>query len=245
MKQNIVYGIHSVLKLLQHKANITSELLLQQNRNDQKMQELLAIAKNKGITLRFAKVEELDQLTNKANHQGIVAIVRESASQTHNLDNLLASLNKPPLLLILDGVQDPHNLGACMRTANAFGVDAVIAPKDSAVGLTDVVRKVACGAAEITPFFQVTNLVTTMKELKEQNIWFYGADLTATESIYDTKFSGGVGLVMGAEEKGMRRLTRENCDFLFKIPMVGAIESLNVSVATGVCLAEIMRQNII
>ena len=147
-----------------------------------------------------------------------------------------------PLLLILDGVQDPHNLGACLRTADAAGVSAVIAPRDRAVGLTPTVRKVACGAAEAIPFIQVTNIARTLRELKDRGIWLVGADGAAEMDIFSAGLRGPLGLVMGAEGEGLRRLTREHCDFLVRIPMAGTLESLNVSVATGICLFEAVRQ---
>ncbi len=158
------------------------------------------------------------------------------------LETFLNSLNHPPFLLILDTVQDPHNLGACLRTANAAGVDALIIPKDKSVGLTDTVKRVACGAAEITPVFSITNLARTLEILKKRGIWLYGTSDRAHESLYDQKFSGPIALVMGNEGYGLRRLTQDLCDFHFKIPMHGTVECLNVSVATGVCLFEILRQ---
>lgn len=158
------------------------------------------------------------------------------------LENFLNTLNHAPFLLILDTVQDPHNLGACLRTANAAAVDALIIPKDKSVGLTDTVKRVACGAAEVTPVFSVTNLARTLEMLKKQGIWLYGTSDNAKESVYDQKFSGAIALIMGNEGSGLRRLTQELCDFHFKIPMHGTVECLNVSVATGICLFEIVRQ---
>ncbi len=158
------------------------------------------------------------------------------------IENFLNALDETPLLLILDTVQDPHNLGACLRSANAAGVHAVIIPKDKSVGITDVVRKVACGAAEVTPVFQVTNLARTIDMLKERGIWIYGTSDDAVSTIYQQNLQGPAALVMGNEGFGMRRLTRDLCDFLFKIPMYGTVECLNVSVATGVCLFELVRQ---
>lgn len=159
-----------------------------------------------------------------------------------DLFDILDSLKEPPFLLILDGVQDPHNLGACLRSADAAGVHAVIAPKDRAVSLTDTVRKIACGAAEHVPFVTVTNLARTLKELKEAGLWLVGTADGAEQSLYDIDLTGPLALVMGAEGKGLRRLTREHCDFLVHIPMAGSVECLNVSVATGVCLFEAVRQ---
>ena len=158
------------------------------------------------------------------------------------LFKILDNLNEPPFLLILDGVQDPHNLGACLRTADAAGVHAVIAPKDRAVSITDTVVQIASGAAENVPFIQVTNIARIMEELKEKGIWFVGTSDQAKESIYQIDLKGGLCIVLGAEGKGMRRLTSENCDFLSYIPMQGTVECLNVSVACGVCLFEAVRQ---
>jgi 23S rRNA (guanosine2251-2'-O)-methyltransferase len=160
------------------------------------------------------------------------------------IENFLDSVNTTPFLLILDTVQDPHNLGACLRSANAAGVHAVIIPKDKSVGITDTVKRVACGAAEITPVFQVTNLARTLEMLKQRGIWLYGTADDAKDTIYQQDFHGPVALVMGNEGFGLRRLTRDLCDFLFKIPMHGTVECLNVSVATGVCLFEVVRQKI-
>jgi 23S rRNA (guanosine2251-2'-O)-methyltransferase len=158
---------------------------------------------------------------------------------------VLDALSGPALLLVLDGVQDPHNLGACLRVADAFGVHAVIAPKDRAVGITAVVSKVATGAAETVPYIAVTNLARTLRELKERNIWLYGADETATASLWDVRLNGALAWVLGAEGEGMRRLTREHCDELVRIPMTGSVQSLNVSVAAGVCLGETARQRVL
>jgi 23S rRNA (guanosine2251-2'-O)-methyltransferase len=160
----------------------------------------------------------------------------------HDLHDIVESVSGDALLLVLDGVQDPHNLGACLRVADAFGVHAVIAPKDRAVGMTPVVAKVASGAAEAVPYITVTNLARTMRELKEIGIWIVGADEGASAGLYTTKLRGPLAWVFGAEGEGMRRLTREHCDELVRIPMIGTVESLNVSVASGVCLSETIRQ---
>jgi 23S rRNA (guanosine2251-2'-O)-methyltransferase len=245
VKANYIYGIHTVEALLSSKSPNVSEILIQQNRQDQKIQKIITFANNNGIAIQPIAKHKIDELLPNCNHQGVVAIVKSLIIyEEQDLPDLLTNLNKPPLVLILDGIQDPHNLGACLRTANAAGVDVVIAPKDNSVGLTPVVHKTACGAAEITPFIQVVNLSRTMKLLKDQGIWLYGTDAVAEKTIYETNLKGAVALVLGAEEKGMRRLTRENCDALMSIPMHGNIPSLNVSVATGICLFEIVRQNI-
>jgi 23S rRNA (guanosine2251-2'-O)-methyltransferase len=180
-------------------------------------------------------------MTGHARHQGIAARV-EAAAPAQDLDDILAGLSEPALLLILDGITDPHNLGACLRVADAMGAHAVIAPKDRAAGMTPVVEKVASGAAETVPFVAVTNLARTMRELKEREIWLIGADQGAASDLYSVKLEGPLAWVLGAEGEGMRRLTRENCDELARIPMLGAVESLNVSVSAGICLAETRRQ---
>ena len=172
----------------------------------------------------------------------LVRLIPHLRAEVLDLMALIESLDHPPFLLILDGVQDPHNLGACLRSADAAGVDAVIVPKDKAVGLTPVVRKVACGAAESVLFYQVTNLARTMRELQQAGVWLVGAAGEAESDVYDVDLKGALGLVLGAEEGGLRRLTREHCDNLIKIPMLGTVESLNVSVAAGICMFEALRQ---
>ncbi len=237
-----VYGIHAVDALLQRQPNRIEELWLQQGRNDQRMQDIQQHAKQLGIRCRTVPREELDEQA-EGNHQGVMAKTKPAQTlRDRDLKELLDATEHQPLLLILDGVTDPHNLGACLRTADAAGVDAVIAPKDNSAPLNGTVRKVACGAAEVIPYIQVTNLARTMKHIQERGIWITGTAGEAEQSVYDADLKGAVALVMGAEGKGMRRLTRENCDFLVKLPMAGSVSSLNVSVATGVCLFEIVRQ---
>jgi len=180
-------------------------------------------------------------MTGHARHQGVAARV-EAAAPARDLDTVLEGLEEPPLLLILDGVTDPHNLGACLRVADALGVHALIVPKDRAVGITPTVEKVASGAADTVPFIAVTNLVRTMRELKERRVWLIGADQDAGRDLYSVRLEGPLAWVVGAEGVGMRRLTRENCDELARIPMRGTVESLNVSVSAGICLAETRRQ---
>jgi 23S rRNA (guanosine2251-2'-O)-methyltransferase len=185
--------------------------------------------------------KRLDGMTGNARHQGVAARVELAQLPVH-IDDVLDTLTEPALLLILDGVTDPHNLGACLRVADAMGVHAVIAPKDRAVGLNATVSKVASGAAETVPYIAVTNLARTMRELKEREIRLIGSDVKAEQDLYSAKFRGALAWVLGAEGEGMRRLTRENCDELVRIPMLGAVESLNVSVSAGICLAETRRQ---
>ncbi len=238
-----VYGLHAVRALLQQaEAQITRACALD-GRHDPKLQELIAQIEARGVRLERLPRRELDRLLPAARHQGILLEVRavEVAGESQ-LEDFLTELAGPALLLVLDGVQDPHNLGACLRTADAAGVQAVILPKDRSVGLTPVVRKVACGAAETLPLFSVTNLARTLRTLQAAGVWIYGAAGEAEQSLYDVDFTGSVALVLGAEGSGLRRLTREHCDGLVRIPMTGTVESLNVSVATGVMLFEVVRQ---
>lgn len=240
-----IFGLHAVQALLQKQPERIIRLCVAEERHDKKIASLLKLAKQYGILIVPASKQELDRMTQDANHQGVVAFCEKTRIYTENdLKNLLESLSTPPFLLILDGVQDPHNLGACLRSADAAGVHAIIAPKDKAVGLTSVVSKVASGAAENVPFIQVTNLVRTLEELKTLGIWLYGAAAEAQQMLYQTDLSGPVALILGAEGAGLRRLTREHCDVLVKIPMQGSVSSLNVSVATGIFLFEVVRQRL-
>jgi 23S rRNA (guanosine2251-2'-O)-methyltransferase len=238
-----VFGIHTIAALLKKNTNHISVLYLQQERQDQRLQQIIDLAKLNHVNTKVLPRGELDKLLPNVNHQGVIARCQtEIHFVEDDIATILADLKDPPFLLILDGVQDPHNLGACLRSANAAGVHMVIAPKDRSVGMTPAVRKVACGAAEVTPFVQVTNLARTLEFLKEQGIWLYGAAGESSNSLYQAKLTGPIGLVLGAEEKGLRRLTREICDDLLFIPMFGSVSSLNVSVATGVFLFEAVRQ---
>lgn len=189
--------------------------------------------------------DQLDGAADGANHQGVLAWVHSPAARNQNdLAGILEAAEGPPFLLVLDGVQDPHNLGACLRTADAAGVHALIAPKDNAVGLTPVACKVASGAARTVPYVQVTNLARAIDALKEQGVWFIGAAGQSGAGLFETDLTGPLALVLGSEGKGMRRLTRERCDLLVRLPMLGTIESLNVSVAAGICLYEALRQRL-
>ncbi len=238
-----VAGIHSVRTALKFGPGGVTELWLERSRRDQRLHELAELAKAAGVAVRQVARDELDRGAQGTNHQGALAWVRTPAARGDgDLADILAAIDGPPFVLILDGVQDPHNLGACLRSADGAGVHCVIAPKDNAVGLTPVVAKVASGAAETLPYIQVTNLARTMDLLKDQGIWLYGAAGEADTSLYATDLKGPLGLVMGNEGKGLRRLTRERCDGLIRLPMRGHVESLNVSVATGVCLYEALRQ---
>lgn len=238
-----IFGIHAVESLLQRDPERILRICAHQDRQDKKIEAIVQAAKKAGIRVELVKRQELDHLTHDGNHQGILAYCRPAKMLTEaDLKSLLVKLQTPPLLLILDGVQDPHNLGACFRSADAAGAHAIIAPRDKSVGITPTVTKVACGAAEAVPFVQVTNLARAIEHLKELGIWIYGAAGEAEQTLYQVDFKGPTGIVMGAEGEGLRRLTRELCDGLIKIPMFGSVSSLNVSVATGVCLFEVVRQ---
>jgi len=241
----MVAGLHSVRTALKHGPDSILEIWVEGARKqDRRVRELIGLARESRIPLNYVSREQLDQITDGSNHQGVAArTLAPGARDEQDLQALLLQLDRPPLLLILDGVQDPHNLGACLRSADATGVDAVIAPKDRSVGLTPTACKVASGAAESVPFIQVTNLVRTLKQLQsEHRVWLVGTAGEAEQSLFGADLTGPLGLVMGGEEKGMRRLTRECCDLLVRLPMAGAVESLNVSVATGVALYEALRQ---
>lgn len=238
---NRVWGIHVVERILQDSPE--QVVLLKVAKDNKRVKGLLELAKDLGATTEVVDVAELDQLCGGGNHQGVVLQVIQAVLPT-SLEEIVEQQEGRGFYLLLDGVQDPHNLGACLRSANVAGATAVIIPKDRAVGLTPVVRKVACGAAEITPLITVTNLVRSMKWLQEQGVWIYGASEHASDSLYDLELTGSIGMVLGSEGKGMRRLTEESCDGLFAIPTVGEIKTLNVSVATGVCLFEVVRQRL-
>lgn len=239
-----IYGIHAVQSFLANAPERVVEVFIAKGRDDERLQPLLNTLREFGIGVQFVRAQTLDQKANGGVHQGIIAnILPAKELNEGDLDDLLARKSQS-LLLILDGVTDPHNLGACLRTADAAGVDAVIVPKDKSAQLNAIVRKVACGAAETVPLIRVTNLARTMRELQEKNVWIVGTAGEATESLYQVRLDGAIALVMGAEGEGMRRLTREHCDQLVSIPMAGSVSSLNVSVATGVCLFEIARQRL-
>lgn len=243
MKREIIFGLHAVQSLLKSAPERVLELLVLQGRQDQRMQQVLASAKTQGITVSEKPRKTLDGMA-EGNHQGVVAIAKPGKAHTEAyLFELIEGLGDvPPFLLVLDGVTDPHNLGACLRTADAAGVHALIVPKDNSAGLTETARKVACGAADTVPLIPVTNLSRTLKTLQEKGVWIVGTAGEVELNIYQAPLTGPLALVMGAEGKGMRRLTREHCDHLAFIPMAGGVSSLNVSVATGVALFEAVRQ---
>ncbi len=242
MAEQLIYGFHAVTSRLRQDAESVRELIAEEGRHGPRMRDLLSAAAARGLRVMFVSKARLDAMVD-GRHQGVVARVA-TLRRRHSIESLLEGLSEPPLLLVLDGIQDPHNLGACLRVADAFGVHAVIAPKDRAVGITPTVSKVASGAAEAMPFISVTNLARTLRELKEQGIWVAGAAGEEETDLYSAKLSGPLAWVLGAEGEGLRRLTRETCDELIRIPMLGTVESLNVSVAAGVCLSETRRRRL-
>jgi len=240
---HLIFGMHAVAAALQHEPDSIKAVWMEHARRDKRAQQISALVQQHAIPLQRVERDELDQMAAGGQHQGIVAEAQlQPALDDAGLKILLAGLDVPPFLLILDGVQDPHNLGACLRTADAAGIHAVIAPRDKACGLTSAVRKVASGAAETVPFVQVTNLARTLKTLQQAGIWIIGTDLETSTSLFDTDLTGPLALVLGAEGKGLRRLTREACDSLVKLPMLGSVQSLNVSVSAGICCYEALRQ---
>ncbi|WP_119153978.1 23S rRNA (guanosine(2251)-2'-O)-methyltransferase RlmB [Caldimonas tepidiphila] len=241
MSAKILFGFHAVTVRLKTAPQSITEIHYDATRRDQRMRQFLARAEEAGAKLVESDDERLHKLCGTHRHQGVVARA-QPVPQAHSLDDLLDSVEGPPLLLVLDGVTDPHNLGACLRVADGAGAHAVIAPKDHAVGINATVAKVASGAAETVPYFMVTNLARTLKELKERDIWVVGTSDDAPATLYEADLKRGVALVLGAEGTGMRQLTRKTCDELVSLPMAGAVESLNVSVASGICLYEAVRQ---
>ena len=238
----IIYGIHSVRILLDVSPQSVLNLYVQVNRKDQRLQSLIKKAEKLGISIIRVSYHKLDALAGE-KHQGIVVECRYFDSfNEKSLIDILKNRKSPALLLILDGVKDPHNLGASLRSADAFGVQMVIAPKDRAVEITPTVRKVACGAAQTIPFIRVTNLYRTLLNLQREGIWIVGTAAEAALPIQKVDLTGDIAIVLGSEGKGMRRLTMERCDFLAKIPLDGIVESLNISVACGICLYEAKRQ---
>lgn len=238
----IIYGIHAVQALLENAPQRFQEVFILKGRDDKRLMPLIKALEAQGVVIQVANRQWLDEKAEGAVHQGIIARVKPGRQyQENDLPDLLAE-HERPFLLILDGVTDPHNLGACLRSADAAGVHAIIVPKDRSAQLNATAKKVACGAAENVPLIRVTNLARTLRLLQEANVWIVGTAGEATHTLFERKFNGPVALVMGAEGEGMRRLTREHCDELISIPMAGTVSSLNVSVATGVCLFEIVRQ---
>jgi 23S rRNA (guanosine2251-2'-O)-methyltransferase len=237
----VLFGFHAVGVRLKTAPQSIIEIYYESTRRDARMRQFLERANEAGARLIEADNLRLAKLCGSHGHQGVAARV-EPVAQIHSLDDLLDAVTGPPLLLVLDGITDPHNLGACLRVADGAGAHAVIAPKDHAAGINATVAKVASGAAETMPYFMVTNLARTLGELKERSIWVTGTSDDAPKTVFQVEFTGPTAIVLGAEGAGMRQLTRKTCDQLVCIPMHGAVESLNVSVASGVCLYEALRQ---
>ena len=241
--ERVIFGFHTVLARLRADPKSVLEVFLDESRKDARAKDFAAQVERSGARLMRVSSSRLEGLAGEGRHQGVVARVEVNPSK-QTLEELLEALQVPPLLLVLDGITDPHNLGACLRVANAAGAHAVIAPKDHAAGINATVSKVASGAAEITPYFMVTNLARTLADLKDRNIWIVGTDEKAEKTLFEADLPKSIAWVLGAEGAGMRRLTRESCDLLVKIPMGGAVESLNASVAAGVCLFESVRRSL-
>lgn len=243
-QHELIYGLHAMTSVIEREPERLIELFVLKGREDERLLYIINEARRFNISVQFCQRKTLDDKCNGEQHQGIVAKAKPAkVLDESDLDKILNN-QASPFLLVLDGVTDPHNLGACLRTADAAGVHAVVVPKDKSAALSPIVRKVACGAAEVIPFIQVTNLSRTLKSMQDKGVWIVGTAGEAQQSLYEIKLSGPTALVMGAEGKGMRRLTRENCDQLIKLPMAGSVSSLNVSVATGICLYEIVRQRL-
>mgnify|MGYP003647328955 CR=1 FL=1 len=240
MSAEYLYGYHAVLSRLKQAPQTCLELICANKRNPRLLQ-IIDTAGNVGVSMRFEEREQLNALAGSDKHQGCLLKISGEAGLSVSFDECLQAITPDSLLLVLDGVQDPHNLGACLRSADACAVDAVIVPKDRAVKMNATVRKVAAGGAESVPLIEVTNLARSLRELQQAGVWIFGTSGDAEASLYDFDYRGPVALVMGAEGSGLRRLTREACDHLIKLPMRGRVESLNVSVASGVCLYEIQR----
>lgn len=239
--QRLIIGFHAVNARLWQNPSSIIELYVLEGKQDTRMRDVLDKAQKENIRVIFADSGRLDSLSKHGRHQGVVGFI--DASRNHvDLEDVLENLTEPPFLLILDGITDPHNLGACLRVADAMGVHAVIAPKDKSAGLNATVSKVACGAAETVPYITVTNLARTIRELKDRGIWIIGTDMNTSTDLYHFSTPLAVAWIMGAEGSGIRRLTRELCDILVSIPMFGTVESMNVSVSAGIVLSETRRQ---
>ncbi|MCF2847467.1 23S rRNA (guanosine(2251)-2'-O)-methyltransferase RlmB [Pseudoalteromonas sp. ACER1] len=242
MSNELIFGFHSVEAILAKEPERFLEIYALKGREDKRLNPVIDQARKFGISVQFMQRKALDNKANGEQHQGIIANVK--AARIYNekdLDEIIAR-EETPFLLVLDGITDPHNLGACLRSADAAGVHAIIVPKDKSAKLNGTARKVACGAAETVPLVQVTNLARTLREIKDAGVWVVGTAGETDTELFDANLTGPMAVVMGAEGDGMRRLTREHCDLLVKIPMAGSVSSLNVSVATGICLFEVLRQ---
>ncbi|OQW94569.1 MAG: 23S rRNA (guanosine(2251)-2'-O)-methyltransferase RlmB [Beggiatoa sp. IS2] len=245
IKDELIYGLHTVRQIFTTDINRVLTIWVQQERQDTKLHDLITLAQQQGLVVQYVSRTTLDKLAAGQTHQGVVIQCRAKPVQTiTTLENCLSALTVPPFLLVLDEVQDPHNLGACLRTADAAGVHAVIVPKHHACDLSATVRKVACGAADTVLLIQVTNLAMTLRWLQQQGVWLVGTASDAPASLFTTRLTGALALVLGAEDTGLRRLTRETCDILVNVPMFGKVASLNVSVAAAICLYEAVRQRL-
>lgn len=243
MKRKIIFGFHALIARIKQDATSIEEIYIDTERHDKRMQDFLEIAKTANVCVISTSKKYLSNIVCHHCHQGVAAKVNK-LSIAPNLTELLCNIKSPMLFLILDSITDPHNLGACLRVADGAGVHAVIAPKDRAVRLTGVAAKVASGAVETTPYLMVTNLARTMRDLKDHGVYLIGMSEDAEEDFYASNLTGSIGLVLGSENNGMRRLTRETCNILVKIPMFGFVKNLNVSVASGICLYEAQRQRL-
>ncbi|TXI25195.1 MAG: 23S rRNA (guanosine(2251)-2'-O)-methyltransferase RlmB [Nitrosomonas sp.] len=236
-----IFGFHAITSRIRQHPESIQEIFLDAHRNDQRAQNLITLAKNQGIRLSICDAEKLNKMVGTTHHQGVVASVLAIQNRA-TIETILDDISDSTLLLLLDGVKDPYNLGACLRIADAFGAQAVVVPKDNAVGLTSTVYKVASGSAESIPLITVTNFARTIRLIKQQGIWVIGAALEANDTLDHIQLSGPTAWILGSEGEGMRKLTQENCDQLIRIPMIGHVNSLNVSVAAGICLFETLRQ---
>ncbi|MEO2267907.1 23S rRNA (guanosine(2251)-2'-O)-methyltransferase RlmB [Pseudoalteromonas pernae] len=242
MSNELIFGFHSVEAILSKEPERFLEIYALKGREDKRLNEVINQARKFGISIQFMQRKALDDKAKGEQHQGIIANVRAGKQYSEkDLDDIIKR-EETPFLLVLDGITDPHNLGACLRSADAAGVHAVVVPKDKSAKLTATARKVACGAAETVPLVQVTNLARTLREIKDAGVWVVGTAGETDTTLFEANLTGPIAVVMGAEGDGMRRLTREHCDVLVKIPMVGTVSSLNVSVATGISLFEVLRQ---
>lgn len=242
--QRLIYGFHAINARLWQNAKSIVEIYVLENKTDARTRDVLDKAAQEGVRVHFADMDRLNAMAKGARHQGVVGFIDASKNHVH-LEDVLENLQEPPLLLVLDGITDPHNLGACLRTADAMGVHAVIAPKDKSAGLNATVSKVACGAAETVPYITVTNLARTLRELKEYGIWVVGTDMGGETDLFHYDIPHSVAWVMGNEGEGMRRLTREHCDALVSIPMFGTVQSMNISVSAGMVLAQTRQQRML
>lgn len=242
--KRLIHGFHAINARLWQSPRSLIEIYLASGRHDERARAVIERAEAEGVKLHLVERTRLDSLTGNARHQGVAAWV-DVSHRVVSIDDVLDTLAEPPLLLVLDGVTDPHNLGACLRVADAMGAHAVIAPKDRAASINATVSKVACGAAETVPYIMVTNLARTLRDLKDAGVWIAGTTMEAETDLFHFDQTGPLAWVMGAEGEGMRRLTREHCDVLVSIPMFGTVESLNVSVSSGMVLAESRRQRVL